>query len=152
KMTWGDQTLVGNSYTKQDAIEEHGRFRRIDEKIVAATEVPLPAEPAQTPARQKRKVFEVPTGATRSMIQDAINQAARIAGQRPVVHLPMGEYRLIAPLVIPVGCDVQLVGDGAGETATRLTWAGRGDGPVLLLQGPSRATLRDIFVNAGQGR
>jgi hypothetical protein len=152
KMTWGDQTLVGNAYTKNDAVEEKGRFRRIAEKIVEAKDVPQPPELPKTPARQKRKVFEVRAGAFGPSIQEAINSAAKLAGQRPVVHLPMGEYKLAAPLVIPAGCDLQLVGDGAGETATRITWAGRGDGPVLILHGPSRATLRDFYVHAGQGR
>ena len=28
RMTWADQTLVGNLYSKTNAVEEHGRFRR----------------------------------------------------------------------------------------------------------------------------
>ena len=153
KMTWGDQTLVGNIYTKADAVEEHGRFRRIGEKIVEPKDVAdaLPVLPP-TPPRRQRKIFEVAAGAGGPAIQEAIDAAAKLAGQRPIVHLPMGQYRIAKSLVIPAGADLQLVGDGGGETATRLEWAGAADGVVLQLDGPSRATLRDFFVNAGAGR
>src|SRR5439155_1480534 len=53
---------------------------------------------------------------------------------------------------VPAGCDMQLVGDGAAETATRLNWAGEPGGVVLRLEGPSRATLRDLYVHAPQAR
>jgi hypothetical protein len=152
KMTWGDQTLVGNSYTKDNAVEEKGRFRRIDEKIISESDVPEPPDLLPTPAHKKRKVFEVRSFSTSHTIQETINAAAKLSGQRPIVHLPMGEYKITAPLVIPPNCDLQLVGDGAGETATRLVWAGRPGGAVLYLQGPSKATLRDFYINAGQAR
>ena len=35
RMTWADQTLVGNIYSKTNAVEERGRFRRLEEKVVA---------------------------------------------------------------------------------------------------------------------
>jgi hypothetical protein len=82
-------------------------------------------------------------------IQQAINQAARLTGQRPVVHLPMGAYKIDHTLVIPPACDVQLVGDGASEIATRLLWAGPADGVLLRVDGPSRATIRDLQIQAG---
>jgi hypothetical protein len=152
QMTWGDQTLVGNAYTKEDAVAEKGRFRRIEEKVITAEEIPESPALSKTPARSKRKVIEVRAGANEQTIQQAINQAGKLAGQRPIVHLPMGEYRLASTLVIPSGSDVQLVGDGGGETATRLIWSGNPQGVVLLLKGPSRATLRDFYVNAGPAR
>jgi hypothetical protein len=153
RMTWGDQTLAGNTYTRADAVEARGRYRRLDEKVVEAREIStdVPTLP-EAPPHRDRKVFEVPAGARGDAVQQAIDDAARLAGQRPVVHLPMGEYKVAKTLVIPAGCDVQLVGDGAGETATRLTWAGPAGGVVLRLAGPSRATLRDFYVHAPQGR
>jgi hypothetical protein len=153
RMTWGDQTLVGNRYTKADAVEERGRFRRIGEKVVEAKDVPgeVPELP-KTPVRRERKVIEVAAGAGGAAIQQAIDSAARLAGQRPIVHLPMGNYKIEKTLVIPNGSDLQLVGDGAGETASRLNWSGQGGGPVLRLEGPSRATLRDFYVHAPDGQ
>jgi hypothetical protein len=153
RMTWADQTLVGNVYSKPDAVEERGRFRRIAERVVDAKDIPddLPVLPP-TPPRRERKVFEVEAGAGGDAIQQAIGAAAKLGGQRPVVHLPMGNYRVEKTLVVPRGCDVQLVGDGAGETASRLNWAGPAGGVVLRLEGPSRATLRDLYIHAPNAR
>ncbi len=150
RMTWADQTLVGNVYSKDNAVEERGRFRRIEEKVVAATAIPdsLPALPI-APPRRRRRVFDIPTTAGAAAIQKAIDQAARLTGQRPVVHLPMGAYKIDRTLVIPRACDVQLVGDGASEIATRLVWTGPADGVLLRVDGPSRATIRDLQIQAG---
>lgn len=153
RMTWGDQTLVGNTYTRADAVEERGRFRRIAEKVVDAKTILDSIEPLpSTPPNRARKVFEVPANSGGEAIQRAIDAAAELTGQRAVVHLPMGNYKIEKTLVIPADCDVQLVGDGAGETATRLNWAGPEDGVVLRLQGPSRAILRDFDIQAQQSR
>jgi hypothetical protein len=153
KMTWGDQTLVGNTYTRNDAVEEHGRFRRIAEKVVETKDIPtkLPELPP-TPPKRDRKVIEVTAGSNSAAIQEAINAAAVLVGKKPIVHLPMGKYRIDKTLVIPAGVDLQLVGDGGGETATRLDWAGPADSVVLRLDGPSRATLKDLYINAGPAR
>jgi len=153
QMMWADQTFVGNTYTSIDAVAERSRFRRIGEKTIDAELISdaLPKLPP-TPPQRKRKVFEVTAGASSIEIQRAIAEASKLAGQRPVVHLPMGNYRLTQTLVIPAGCDIQLVGDGAGETATRLNWAGAEDGVLLRLDGPSRAILRDIYLHAPNAR
>ena len=153
RMTWADQTLVGNVYTRPDAVEERGRFRRIAERVVDAKEIPnaTPTLPP-TPTRRQRKVIEVAPSAGGAVVQAAIDAAAKLVGRRPIVHLPMGRYKVEKTLVIPRGCDVQLVGDGGAETATRLNWAGPGDGVVLRLEGPSRATLRDFYIHAPQAR
>lgn len=152
RMTWGDQALVGNTYTKSDAVKERGRFRRIGDRITDATFVPvvLPSLPL-TPPRLLRKVIEVAAGADAKAVQKAIDQAARLKG-KPIVHLPMGTYKIDQTLVIPRGSDVQLVGDGGAEDATRLEWAGPADGVLLRLEGPSRATLRDFYLHAPGAR
>jgi hypothetical protein len=64
----------------------------------------------------------------------------------------MGNYKVEKTLVIPKDCDLQLVGDGAGETASRLNWTGAEGGVVLRLEGPSRAALRDFYIHAPNGR
>jgi hypothetical protein len=153
QMTWADQTFVGNTYTSIDAVAERGRFRRIAEKTLDAELISdaLPKLPP-TPPQRKRKVFEVAAGASSIEIQLLINEASKLAGQRPVVHFPMGNYRLDKTLVIPADCDIQLVGDGAGETATRLNWSGPEDGVLLRLNGPSHAVLRDIYLHAPNAR
>ncbi len=97
-------------------------------------------------------MFEVAVGADGQAIQQAIGQAAKLSGKRPVVHLPMGKYQVKKTLVIPRDCDVQLIGDGGGETASRLDWAGPADGVLLRLEGPSRATVRDLYIHAPSAR
>src|SRR5262249_17912591 len=39
RMTWGDQTLAGNTSSKDDAVQERGRFRRIGDKVVAMKDI-----------------------------------------------------------------------------------------------------------------
>jgi hypothetical protein len=153
QMTWADQTFVGNTYTRTDAVTERGRFRRIAEKTVDAGLIAdtLPKLPP-TPPRRQRKIFEVAAGANSRQIQRAIDEASKLAGQRPVVHLPMGNYAVDQTLVIPRNCDIQLVGDGAGETATRLNWTGAEGGILLRLSGPSRAVLCDFYIHAPNAR
>ena len=95
KMTWGDQTFVGNTYTSTNAVKENGRFRRISEKVVSPSlEVPVGSDASRSgsaaPPLRLRPIIEVPAGADASVIQRALNQAAALRGQRPVVHLPMG--------------------------------------------------------------
>ena len=150
RMTWADQTLLGNVYSKEGAVEERGRFRRIDEKVVSAGDIldALPALPPPPPHRQRR-VFDLPVTADATAIQEAINRAVRLAGRRPVVHLPMGAYKIDRTLVIPRQCDLQLLGDGASEVATRLVWTGPASGVALRVEGPSRATIRDLQIQAG---
>jgi len=155
KMTWGDQTFAGNTYSSANAVEEHGRFRRLAEKIVAAKDIPvvMPELPP-APARGERKVIEVSAeaGAGDEEVQKAIDQAAKLAGQRAVIHLPMGNYKIAKTLVFPPGCDAQFTGDGAGETATRLNWAGPAGGVVMRITGPSQVTLRDFYIHAPNAR
>lgn len=149
RMTWADQTLIGNTYSRAGAVEERGRFRRIAERVVGREEIATtpPALPPP-PRRRRRQVIEVPAGSGGDAIQRAIDRAAGLTGQRPVVHLPMGRYRVSRTIVIPSGSDLQLAGDGGAETATRLDWTGPSPGVVLRLEGPARATLRDFYVHA----
>jgi hypothetical protein len=150
KLTWGDQTLVGNRYSVTNGVEEHGRFRRIAEQEVLAPQIRsiYPAMPP-APPRQHRKIFELRTGASTAEIQQAIDEASRLIGDRPIVHLPMGTYQVTNTLIVPAGSDLQLIGDSAGETGTRLSWSGGSDGPVLRVTGPTQATLRDFYIHAG---
>lgn len=99
-----------------------------------------------TPPNLHRKVFEIAPGADGAAIQAAINEASRLKQQRAIVHLPAGTFSTTQTLVIPSDSDVQLVGDGF---ATQLKWTGTGTGPVLLLKGPSQATMRDMEIVAG---
>ncbi len=153
RMTWGDQTFVGNVYNQTNAVVERGRFRRLDEQVLSAspTPPPLPSPPA-TPLRRPRPLIEIAAGTNSAALQQTIDRAAQLRGSRPVVHLPMGIYSVTNTLVIPPESDLQLVGDGGAETGTRLNWTGPRGGAVLRLQGPTRAVLSDFYIHAPDGR
>jgi hypothetical protein len=149
-----DCVSVGDTFTNSNSIAcqswpafVQGRLIQQDDQIVPASSVSQspPILPGVLP-NYNRKIFDVAIGSGWAAIQQAIQQAAGYCGQKPVVHLPYGNYSLSQSLIIPANCDIQFVGDG-GHTA--LSWAGGGIGPVVVLQGPSRATLRDFYVNAG---
>jgi hypothetical protein len=54
--------------------------------------------------------------------------------------------------MIPKGSDLQLIGDGASEIATRLVWTGPQNGVILQIEGPSKATVQDLQLQAGSSR
>jgi hypothetical protein len=149
-LTWGDQTLLGNTFSVENPVKTNGRFRLVAEKVVPREQIDA-APPAIPPAPPKvnRTVFEVTAGASAADIQAAIDRAVKLQGQRPVIHLPKGTYKIDRTLVVPGGVDVQMIGDGAAETATILQWTGPAGGVLLKLEGPSRATVRDMSLGAG---
>jgi hypothetical protein len=145
-----DGIAVGNTLTLgPNPIAAGQRLFESDTQIVApgtinATEPLLPGvEP-----NMNRSVFEISVGANAAAIQSAINSAAALNGARPIVHIPEGTYNIASPITLPANSDVQLVCDGA--FATFLNWTGvAGAGPVILIAGPSNATIRDCRANAG---
>jgi hypothetical protein len=144
-----DLIVIGNTWTIARPIEVRGRLTELDNKTVAANTI-ADAKPVPVPFAESasRTVIEVAAGADAAAIQAAIDQAATMKGKRPVVHLPKGNYTVNKTLIIPAGCDLQLVGDGP-ENATQLI--GSGIDPVIRVQGPSQATLRSFLVNGGNG-
>jgi hypothetical protein len=152
EMTWGDQLFVSNTYTIANAVSTNGRFRVIGDQVVnpGTVDTNPPAMPA-TPVNYHRTVFE-PSGSDDTVaIQAAINSAAALKGNNPVVHLPVHSYYVTNTLVIPAGCDMQIVGDGAFETASSLKWASGSTGVVFRLPGPSKAVVRDLYIQPVTG-
>ena len=127
--------------------------RTVGDRVVDPATLSTPTSVAMplTPPRRDRQVFSVArnTGDDAQALQNAID-AAVAAGNRAVVHIRAGyAYTLARTVTIPAGSDIQLIGDGAGREISRLTWGGSGFGPMLLLAGPSRATLRDFTMDGG---
>lgn len=139
---------VGNTFTSEPAITAKPSRLAFDDRVVDydTLKESLPELPG-TPPNRKRPILEVPAGATDDDIQQAVDHAAGLDGQHPVVHLPAGDFRIARTLTLPANRDLQLVGDGV---RTRLVWTGPEVGPVLRLAGPSRATLRDFEVNGAK--
>jgi len=116
-------------------------------------EVHLPG----VPPKKDRARFEVPPGAGRAVIQQAIYDA-KAAGNRAVVHIPAysvnhkpAKYSIDQTLVVPPNADIQIIGDGGKENGTSLAWTGIGNGPVLRIDGPTHCIVRDIHFNGHPG-
>jgi hypothetical protein len=144
-----DVLAVGNTFTVPVPFDVKGRLHELDTKTVArnAIEASIPELPT-TPPRRERKIFEVSARSGAVGLQTALNEAARLVGQRPVVHLAPGMCAIDRPLVIPAGSDVQLIGDGERSS---LRWIGRGNGPILSVAGPSHATLGQFSIAGAPG-
>jgi len=143
-----DLISVGNKWTGEAPLKVKGRLTTLDDsQLVPGETKQVKPVPAPFAARVDRPIIEVKAGADAAAIQAAIDEAAAMKGKRPVVHLPKGNYRIAKTLVIPTGCDLQLVGDGP-ENATQLSNAG-GASPLIRVNGPTYATFRNFLVNAG---
>jgi hypothetical protein len=141
---------IGNKFTVSNPFTLAAKMVRkqeVDTSTVSASNISasITALPA-TPPNVSRQIFEVPAGANAAAIQNAINQAAAYAGQRPVVHLPAENYPINSEIVIPANLDVQIIGD---SRSSRLFWTGPAGGTVFRLQGPSKAIFQDIWIEAG---
>jgi hypothetical protein len=140
---------IGNTVTTPAPFAGKGKITDIDTRIVTPPQIdPQPPRLPGTPPRARGRVLEVPAKADLAAVQEIVDQAAGLAGGRPVVHLASGTYGLAGTLVIPAGADLQLIGDGSN---TVLAGTVEGGGPVLLLRGPSRATLREFAVTGPNG-
>jgi hypothetical protein len=139
-----DGIAVGNTFSVPVAIGVNGRLTEIDTSLVSSNTIDS-SEPALPPAEPnlQRIVIEVPNGASTALIQQAINIAVTQNGERPVVHLPAGNYSITSALSVPANSDMQIVGDGY---YTRLIWAGGSGTSVLALRGPSKATVRELSI------
>jgi hypothetical protein len=102
-----------------------------------------------TPAFTKRKVFEVPPKADDKIIQDIINQASKLSGQRPIVHFPVGQYFIRQTLVIPQGSDMQIVGDGYIYASMLLMQKPFTGTSLIKVKGPSYVEIRDLHIGVG---
>jgi hypothetical protein len=144
---FGDLFSMGNTFTVSSptTVVGGGHNHSIQDQIVARSTVnPSPPLLPGTPTNYHRQIFEVTPGSTAAQIQQVINQAAASGTTRPVVHIQPGAYSINTTLVVPAGSDMQIIGDGG---YSQLNWSGSTAGPVLRLQGPSKAILRDFSVN-----
>lgn len=149
----GHVTAFGNVFDTPSPIAPGGSIFAHDNQVLPRERIVI--EDHELPGfrvRRSRPVIEIPPPqvdggnvryATAHEIQVAIDQAAALHGQRPIVHLPYGDFFLDRTLVIPADSDMQLIGDGFG---TRLLWRAQTNGTILRVDGPSRVTLRGITL------
>ncbi len=113
--SWGAHGAIiaaGNTFTVANPISLGADVELVNlqEQIVSREDISTPfgAVPA-TPRHGNPTVFDLPVGAGATAIQGAIDQAAALGGQRPVVHLPSGSYTIDTSLVIPANTDMRLI-------------------------------------------
>jgi hypothetical protein len=142
-----DVTTVGNSFTVAKPFDVNGRHVSVDDRVVLRDEIEA-AEPVlpATLENRHRDILEVPRGADAGTIQALVNAAVKNNGSRPIVHVPFGEYAIDRTIVVPPS-DVQIVGDGL---LSILKWTGSDRGPVIAIDGPTQATVRDLRINGGK--
>ena len=133
------------------ADEQWGQIYVDQQSVVAPSSIQIPTslQPFDFEPMRAATIIEV-SDFTGAAIQAAINQAAAMpAGTNPVVHLKKGSYDVSSTITIPAQIPITIVGDGASEHGSVLAWTGTGAGPVVWLEGPSRATLRDLSISGG---
>ena len=133
------------------ADEQWGQMYVDQQSVVAPSSIQVPTslQPFEFEPMRAATIVEV-NGFTGAAIQAAINQAAAMpAGTNPVVHLQKGTYAVSSTITIPAEVPITFVGDGASEHGSVLAWTGTGAGPVVWLQGPNEATLRDLSIFGG---
>lgn len=146
----GGYVAVGNTFTVPKPITARGQLLELETHITAANKiVSIKLPGAVTPLSLNRPVIEVPVKADARTLQAAIQKAVALNGQRPVVHLPAGQYNINETLTIPAGADLQLVGD---SYMTSLHWTGPVNGTVFALAGPVRMTFRDLRINGNKAQ
>jgi hypothetical protein len=147
---------IGNTFTVSNpfSIAPGGRFINIDNQTVPRESLNLTVPPfVGFSPKVTRPVLE-PSAKTSVAIQAKINEADDMCNQKPVVHLPYGNYTVTETLTVPANCPIQIIGDGnvtepldtVGRGGTRLEWTG-GAGPVIKLIGPSKAVLKNFGIN-----
>ena len=151
-----DVFSMGNVYTANGGdgtgdLPFQGRISSYDDSVVpldTIADVTIPTN-VYIPPNFHRPIFEV--GAkTGTAVQTAINLAVSANTQRPVVHLPKGNYAVTSSISLPAGSDVQLVGDDTWSSA--LVWNGASLGPVLAIS-TSNVSVRNLHITgAGQGK
>ena len=150
-------TSMGNTYVSATPFSVQnvtygtdvisGGLTSINDAVVSISDVhaTLPAMPGPLP-NYHRTIYDVPQGASAATIQATIDQAiAENNGNRPVVHIPWGQYSVTSTITIPGNSDVQIVGD---SMQTIINWNGSTSSPVFALLPPSHAEIRNLTINA----
>ncbi len=138
---------IGNRFFGASRVMVKGTLTEQENQLAAyekagKAERALPP-PALTAPLVKRHIIALNPKANAAAIQQAIDEAAKLNGQRPVVYLPAGRYAVEKTLTVPANVDLQLIGDGDNSV---LTWEGENGGTMLHIAGPTRVALRDFMI------
>ncbi|HUI07682.1 MAG TPA: glycosyl hydrolase family 28-related protein [Verrucomicrobiae bacterium] len=148
----GDLVAVGNTNVVSSWITVAAgsglRTDLVDNVVVPRSSLTLSVPPLPTPAANlSRTVVDTPAGFTAASLQTEVDGAT----DGTVIHIPWannsaGYFSITAPVTIPSGKDVRIVGDGF---ASKLSWGGTPGGTMFVLPHPSHATLSHLYLDGG---
>ena len=147
---------MGNTYTtivatRSDAAAAfQGVVTAYDDSVVEPSSIPDVKIPSNVyvPPNMKRAIFEVPANATGSGIQSQVDRAAASGHKGAVIHLPAGAYHLDKTLTLPLGSDLQIIGDDS--YVCTLLWDGGAGGSAVELAS-NNVSLRSFRLRMGNG-
>lgn len=139
---------AGNQFTVKSPVQAGASALILGDKVVSPRAIITPSlRYLETPEATRPPVIVVPAGSGDAKIQQAITQATKLRGKRPVIHLPAGRYNIKRTLDIPAGCDLRLVGDGGGaERGTALFWVGAQGHPMIRIAGPCNIGISNLAL------
>ncbi len=161
--TWAKTNLTILSYKNQFEYKEPYwvRGRSIQRYIIEDKNGQKPSMNSDAylaampglPVRKDRKVFEVAKDITAEGLQEIVNQAAALKGQRPLIHFGYGQYYIGKTVTIPAGADIQMVGDGMRySTVISADPKGFRGNALFHIKGPSTVQIRDLQLSAPKGK
>jgi Pectate lyase superfamily protein len=106
----------------------------------------------QMPLAVRRKIYEVPVGATSKDIQRVIDRVSAQAKEKALIHFPFGKYELTEPLIIPGGLDLLLVGDGNLDASMILAGSKlKKDQPLVKFTGLGHVVMAELQIGTFEG-
>jgi hypothetical protein len=144
-----DLTMIGNLFTAKQKILQRGAGRFIDldnQYGVSAPTLPsIVPKPFEVPVQYT--VYEVNSKMAVDDIQTIINNAAA-KNKKAVIHFSNGRYNISKTLQIPAGAPLIITGDAL---STFLKWAGDSIGPVMQVNYPAKAIIKNLMID-GSGK
>jgi hypothetical protein len=154
-----DILSINNNFTEANPNNLRKDFpsmvHSIEDKKVISKTTGIPSIKPLAPfiPNVKRKIFEVPSDAGSAVIQEIINAASALKGQRSIVHFPMGTYNIDKTLKVPAGSDIQLIGEGIlNASIFKKQSNSEPDFIFFKVDGPSYITIKDIQVGQDGAR
>jgi len=140
-----DLILVNNLFTaKQKTVETgDGRYINIDNQYGIKAPMLPSLEPKPFEAKAKDPLYELTNKMTTDEMQAIINKASG-KNTKAVIHFNYGSYSISKTLVVPSGAKLVFLGDGFSSL---LKWSGDSAGPVLQLNYPVKAVLRNLKID-----
>jgi len=127
------------------------RILSIDDKFIPDSSINVKPSALSTLAlRKKRRIVEVPVGASRDKIQSLFDESKRSLDPEPVIHFGSGNWIIDGTIKVPPGKSYQIVGDGFGSTLSASNHAK--NRTLFDVYGRSRILFRDLQLLTSESK